>query len=384
MNDRFSDETLDEMRERGDPEADAVISAVFADGETQAVNGLMASLVRNDGIPSEGLPEVVRAFLTKTSKMPDYESDSVRVAQETFAKYGPEVLVALGFYALPAAYAAKKGVQVLYRTAYLAKRPMRRVFETTQMVIDVLSPGGLAPDGAGVRTAQKVRLMHAAVRHLLLHDPERPWAAELGVPINQEDLAGTLMTFSYLVLDGLERLNVSLSDAQRESYQHAWGIIARIMGIHADLVPSTVAEAKELTTRIYKRQIAASDEGKALMTALLEGYEDLLPATFLKGVPRSLVHYFLDADPVTGSNISDLLGVPPADWTETVLRVAERLIAESEAVFGKDVNPMRLTTRRLGLEIVDALMSLERGGARPPFRVPADLRAGWFDQGATS
>jgi hypothetical protein len=34
--------------------------------------------------------------------------------------------------------------------------------------------------------------MHAAIRWLLQNDPERSWENELGVPINQEDLAGTL------------------------------------------------------------------------------------------------------------------------------------------------------------------------------------------------
>src|SRR5690606_21151437 len=133
---------------------------------------------------------------------------AIAPGQELFAEHGPLILMCLGHYSLPAAYAAAKGVEVLHRTAYLEKRPAKRLFETTQMVIDVMSPGGLAAAGRGVRTAQKVRLMHAMVRHLIQHDPEQPWDASLGVPINQEDLAGTLMTFSWLTLDGLAKLGV--------------------------------------------------------------------------------------------------------------------------------------------------------------------------------
>src|SRR5439155_16091528 len=110
--------------------------------------------------------------------------------ENVFAAYGPEILMVLGLYAIPAAYAARRGVQVLHRTAYFQRRPMRRVWETTQFVVDVMSGGGLGPDGLGLRTAQKVRLMHAAIRHFLLNDRDRPWdQAELGIPINQEDLA---------------------------------------------------------------------------------------------------------------------------------------------------------------------------------------------------
>src|SRR6187549_451702 len=122
-------------------------------------------------------------------------------------------------YSLPSSYAARKGVQVLHRTAYLAKRPNRRLFETAQFIVDVLSPGGLGPLGHGQRTAQKVRLMHAAIRHLILHDPNTRWPADdLGVPINQEDLLGTLMTFTWLILDGLSRLGVRLTPQEQQAY----------------------------------------------------------------------------------------------------------------------------------------------------------------------
>src|SRR5262249_36156671 len=152
-----------------------------------------------------------------------------------------EILMVLGFYGLPADYAAKKGVKVLHRTAQLTRRPVRRVFETTQMVVDVMAEGGLGSEGRGVRSAQKVRLMHAAVRHLLTHDPATPWDASLGLPINQEDLAGTLMTFAYVVLDGLARLGIALASDDREAYVHCWQAIGRIMGVREELIPADFA-----------------------------------------------------------------------------------------------------------------------------------------------
>ena len=45
--------------------------------------------------------------------------------------------------------------------------------------------------------------MHAAVRHLVRSSPR--YDPEWGTPVNQEDLAGTLMTFSIVVLDALEQ-----------------------------------------------------------------------------------------------------------------------------------------------------------------------------------
>ncbi len=62
---------------------------------------------------------------------------------------------------------------------------MRCVFETAQLVVDGMTEGGLEPHAQGVRTAQKVRLMHAATRYMFRHDPEDQWDAHaLGQPIN--------------------------------------------------------------------------------------------------------------------------------------------------------------------------------------------------------
>jgi hypothetical protein len=263
---------------RPTPLADAVVGEIYAKGEVDAVDALMKTLVRNDGIPSDKLPRVVRDYLAATSVVPDLDPEAQRRAENLFSLLGPEMLMVLGFYSLPAAYAARKGVQVLYRTAYLSQRPVRRVFETTQMVVDVLSPGGLSANGAGLRTAQKVRLMHAATRHLLTTDPTRPWDAhELGLPINQEDLAGTLTTFTWVVIDGLEKMKIEIGDADREAYVQAWGSIARVLGLREELVPKSFAEAGTLADRIHTRQLAPSPEGAALAKALIEGYQSLMP-----------------------------------------------------------------------------------------------------------
>ena len=96
--------------------------------------------------------------------------------------------MSLACASLPACYAARRGVQLLSLTARLQSDPVRRIGETAQLTLDGMAPGGLVPGGRGVRDAQKVRLMHAAVRHLVrdsdVYDPE--W----GVPINQEDSRG--------------------------------------------------------------------------------------------------------------------------------------------------------------------------------------------------
>ena len=371
----WTDTFLDRMRNEGDPLADEAVAALFAEGSLGAVNRMMHTLVLNDGIPSADLPPVIRDYLARTSALPAIDAAKVARAEELFGVLGPEILMVLGFYGLPADYAAKKGVQVLYRTALLTRRPVRRVFETTQMVVDVMAEGGLGPEGRGVRTAQKVRLMHAAVRRLLTHDPATPWDAALGVPINQEDLAGTLMTFAYVVLDGLARIGIPLASDDREAYVHCWQVIGRVMGVREELIPADFAEARELTRAIHRRQVAPSDEGRELTKALIEGYRGLLPAV-LEGVPASLMHFFLDKDPFDARNVAEMLGVPPADWSQH----AARLAVEAGALLARRGLTSKLTDEVLtcvSRPLIEGMLLVERGGRRAPFTIPDRLRSRW-------
>lgn len=373
---QWTDPFLDEMRDVGDPVADEAINALFAEGGVASVNGLMRTLVANDGLSPDDLPRFIGDYLAKTAVLPAMNPEKVARGERLFGLLGPEILMVLGFYALPADYAAKKGVQVLSRTGVLTNRAVRRVFETTQMVMDVMAEGGLAPGGRGVRSAQKVRLMHAAVRHLLTHDPAAPWDEALGVPINQEDLAGTLMTFGYVVLDGLDRLSIHVSDEDKDAYFQAWRAIGHIMGVRDELIPANVAEARELTKLIHQRQVAPSPEGTALMAALVEGFQGLIPVAHLKGAPASFIHFFLDEDPFSGQNIAEMLGVPPADWTRHLVHAA---VSVDDYLTRRGIeNPVADTViSYVSRELIEGMLLVERGGKRAPFSIPDKLRGQW-------
>jgi len=366
---------LDAARLVGDQLADDAVAQLYAEGDIAAVNKLMRTLVANDGMPSDELPLVIREYLLKTSELPPMDPVKIRAGEDMFGLYGPECLMVLGFYSLPASYAAAKGVQVLYRTAYLMRRPVRRVLETTQMVIDVMARDGLGPDGKGIRSAQKVRLMHAAVRHLLTHDPNHPWDMSLGVPLNQEDLAGTLMTFSYIVIAGLAHLEIELSPEEKDAYLHAWLAVGHVMGIRPEMLPANMDEARELTFLIRKRQIGESPEGIAMTQALIEGYQTLIPG-FVEGLPASMIRYFLEKDPFMDQDIAKMLGVPKANWTTIIIRALADM-ADLVEWLGEGHHDAAKVIRFLSRRFVNAFVTIERGGNRPPFAIPQHLTDLW-------
>lgn len=371
----LTDAILDAARLRGDALADATVAAVFKAGDTNAVARLLSSLMRDDQ-QAPDLPAPVTDYLAQTSELAlrsigeGRSPESAAAGEHIFSEHGPEIMMLLCCYSLPSSYAARKGVQVLHRTAYLAKRPNRRLFETAQFIVDVMSPGGLGPGGKGIRTAQKVRLMHAAIRHLILTDTKDPWSVdELGVPINQEDLLGTLMTFTWLILDGLAELDARLTPEEQQAYLDTWLAVGRLMGIEPDLLPSTVEEAQETTALIERRQVAESAAGREMMAALLGMMQGNLPKMF-GSMPASMIREFLP------ENVATFLGVPSHRFEEALLRLMDDALRPLQRFANREAQ-RRALVRTFSIEMVRWMLKVELDGQPARFAIPDSLHQDW-------
>ncbi|MDT5135735.1 MAG: hypothetical protein QOE41_5046, partial [Mycobacterium sp.] len=179
------------MRRLGDPVADEPVDAVLKQGGVKAVNAILQKLVRVDQPVPRDLPEELQDYLVNTLPLPDWaDMRKIERGQQLFETWGLQIALCLFCASLPSSYAAANGVKVLYLTAQLDTNARRRVMETGQFLFDVLTVGGLAENGTGRRTIQRVRLMHAAVRHLIAaRNEQQPglWEPDWGIPINQED-----------------------------------------------------------------------------------------------------------------------------------------------------------------------------------------------------
>ena len=141
---RWTDALLDRMRQLGDPLADGPVAAVLERGGVDAVNAMMQTLVRVDQPVPEEMPDEIRAYLVETLLLPDWaDMGKIKRGQQLFETWGLEIACCLFCASLPSAYAAAKGVKVLYLTARLDTDARRRVMETGQFLIDVANVGGL-------------------------------------------------------------------------------------------------------------------------------------------------------------------------------------------------------------------------------------------------
>lgn len=372
----LTDDILDAARLRGDAIGDATVAAVFKDGDTAAVASLLGHLMRDDQRP-EDMPAPVAAYLAQTrlrqgsgGQADDRSIDSAAAGERMFAEHGPEIMMLLCCYSLPSSYAAKKGVQVLHRTAYLARRPNRRLFETAQFVVDVMSPGGLGPAGKGLRTAQKVRLMHAAIRHLIRVDTTTPWSVEeLGVPINQEDLLGTLMTFTWIILDGLAKLGVRLSPGDQQAYLDAWLVVGRLIGIEPQLLPANVDQARATTALIEKRQVAESPQGREMMAALLGMMQENVPKLFYS-MPSCMIREFLPAD------VATFLGVPSHALEQELIVLADKAMRPLQWLVNREAQ-RSAAARAFSIRLLQGMLKVELDGQPARFVLPDSLSEGW-------
>jgi len=366
----WSHEYLDRMRQVGDARADEVMTDVFETRRVALLHELFQHLQENDDPIPEALPREVRQLLDETDPPP---SDPQRIEKGAalFREHGPAILIILGCYSLPTLYAAGKGVKVLRASGFLTLDPVRRVFETTQMLLDTMSPGGLTdPDGRGVRTCQKVRLMHAAIRQLILASDDPVWDSERdGIPINQEDLAGTLMTFAILVPWGLRKMNLGIPAEQVDGWLAAWRYVGGILGIRPELIPDTYADGETLTRIVLERMIEPTEDSRIVEGALLQAFDEPFP-WWLKGRLASMTRFFLRDVLEDGRRlgVADGIGVPRRPFRDWRFKLYLTLAPEFQRF---------RVLKRFSLGIIQMLVDAERGSGRAEFRVPDELSREW-------
>jgi hypothetical protein len=96
-------------------------------------------------------------------------------------------------------YLASRPGKTLMRTGYLDTMAARRLAEAAGWWVDVTTLGGLGRFEAGFKGILRVRLMHAQVRAAM--NRRSDWDHDAwDSPVNQIQLAGTLLLFSHVML----------------------------------------------------------------------------------------------------------------------------------------------------------------------------------------
>ncbi|MEU4799208.1 oxygenase MpaB family protein [Streptomyces sp. NPDC023327] len=361
----YTEASMNALREPGDELADATVATLFERGEVGKFNTLMR-YVSTAGSPlPDGLPDVAREYLAATSHPPSWvDWSEMEKARLFFIDNNVHISTALSFASMPACYVVPVVAKLLSTTHGLAY-PSRRMAETGQFTVYLMRPDAFEAGSRFIPAAQKVRLLHASIRHHLKR--ENRWDTEaFGTPICQEDMIGGQMFFSLLVLDSLHRLNIHMSTEGAEAYYYAWRVVGAMLGIDQDAVPKTLDEARQFLDLYMIRHMGPSAEGVHLTRQLIDLYEEVVPGTFFDPIVSALIRHLV------GDTCADWLGVPSTAW-DTVVKAVPHLLGVLERI--EDRSPLGAwALDRLGsLTAALELSSLTRGRVMH-YAIPEDLR----------
>lgn len=289
------DRFLDALRASVDLTADRCVAQLAANDNER---GTFHVLNRNDVTVPADAPAPIRAFFTETDLALLLETDRTRFpkgvdeerlrrGERVFLDHCVEFCLILLGKSLPEGYAAPCLSELLAMSGNLEKKPYRRLIGVLQLVVDVCEVGGFEPEGRAIAAARQARLLHAGVRRLVTRiRPE--YVACYGAPANFEDMLGTIMGLSLLIVNGAPQLWGGIDDAEAEDFYYLWRAFAVAMGIHPpgqegsdEWVPRNIAEAQEFyhayERRHYEHNPASNPTGCALAGENLRMLKHLLP-----------------------------------------------------------------------------------------------------------
>jgi hypothetical protein len=297
----YTDTSLNVLRSQGDPLADQLVGYLIQNPDwIEKINTW-------ESIPAESevlaFPVPLNNFFTSFHSQPDF-IDPVRVkrAQDFFAVNSNLYLSLLGFYSLPYCYAFADGAQVLVRSKRITEEVGGRLAETALFLMDAFYPGSFLTNDQKLITLARVRLIHAFSRYFVAHY-SKDWNPDWGIPINQEDLIGTNLAFSLMVVRGMEKLDRFPGKEALEDLLHYWKVIGHFLGLEVGYWPETAKEAFEMEKLIRKRHLKSSEAGRILIGSLLKYYKTSIPDPTITSAVDQFVGYFL------GKEASETLGI---------------------------------------------------------------------------
>jgi hypothetical protein len=311
---KLSNPFLNQMRQTGDPLADEAIASLFRSKYKEQFRDILKKDWKNsDKLPAK-IPKKLKTFFDQSSELPTWADSKIMLqGSKLFEQYSGDIMGLLGSLSLPYCYAAADGARVLQLSERIRKDTQKRLAETGQFVLDVLSKDAFLPEGKGIRSIQKVRLIHAAIRYHIKKSDR--WEMEWGLPINQEDMAGTNLAFSFIILRGLRKTGRVINPNDAYAYQHLWNVIGYMLGQKNELIPQDLKEAYQLTTTIEQRHFKASEAGKSLTKSLLDSYAEQIPVKLPDGYLNAYMRYVL------GDEVADMLDLPPSNWTDNLVKL---------------------------------------------------------------
>lgn len=279
----YTTQELEPYRKIGDPEMDGLLDYLSQNskeggcgcGAFDDVVAHAAKEYQQNNTPSSSFQFYKHYY----EGVPDWvDFDQIQRGIDVYLSCLPAAGCALFYRSLVGGFSIPKIVRVLSATRYLVpshlasddkkssvrnktgsieqdrKRSLERLVDTGGFLASCFAPmatndleektqtaAALRPGGKGWEAALHVRVLHSKVRRTLLQSKKTDddgqsiprWDTERdGIPINQEDMAATLLAFSVNTLIGIEVISGRpLPETQQRDYLALWRYIGWLLGV---------------------------------------------------------------------------------------------------------------------------------------------------------
>ena len=148
-------------------------------------------------------------------------------------------------------------------------------------------------------------------------------------------------------------------------------VIGFLLGIREDVMPLDVASAQDLAASIARRQFGPTSDAQALTKALVEMMANTLPGDVFRHVAPVLIRYFL------GEEHAGWLGVSTETDPANLIAGPLRAVGLETSGLVEHSAALAAIAEKVGHLLVESIVYVERGGNRPSFAIPVELRQQW-------
>ncbi|RSD15430.1 oxygenase MpaB family protein [Amycolatopsis eburnea] len=285
-----------------DDEVDRLMADILGTGQVPAVNTALRPWVNNSDPLPTGLPADLAGHLRQANRLPSWaDATKLRRAADFNRRKDTYLFMLYGLGSGIMSTVIPREAKSVYWSAGGADM-QDRAAKTFTFGYDLSDLNAFEPSGQFVVTANKTRLVHAAVRHLLPQSSHWRAVADEQIPISNGDILVTFHSLGTYVHRKLLEWRVPMSAADEEAFLHQWQVAIHLLGVRDEFIPKTWAEADAQSTRVLTPLLSPTTEGKELAEDLLG-----LTAQIDLGVTRGFLNEFVRY--VLSDAVGDWLGL---------------------------------------------------------------------------
>ncbi len=378
-----------EYRQLCDDPADKLVAELFEKYGDKTARSIYLQLIHTfSQIDIDALPSEIVSFHKENENNVTIEHpEKIALAAQYFQDFGHAMFLLLITKSLPTLYTSFRGTKVLFETGYLVGKNQdamvaRRLMETAQFYIDIMTKDSFSHGGYGFFSATKTRIIHAYVRKFMWdRDWNEKFAAEYDQPVNQEDMLGTLLAFSILNIEGLRKMGMLVSEDEAEAITYTWHIAGKLLGVKNEYNPDNFADGKKLCKYLLDKEKKAGEENKALVDAILKFLRNIFtPSLLLKTplktqnkLPEILMSYFVGKEycPYIGLKYYD-------DWYYRNILKSVEIILPNIFIQSRKNKLAQKGVAQLSAYLVAGIFQFIKAEYKLEFRISDDILRDWY------